>query len=101
MLIVVTSSDLKILYTNADQFVNKCDDLLMLIAGNEPDIIFINEAIPKTQSLPIGRACLELPNSTFFTNFDPDSFNLGSSGICGMANSVLYLRIYQYPKSFS
>ena len=45
---------LKILYTNADQFVNKRDDLLMLIAGNEPDIILINETIPKAQSLPIG-----------------------------------------------
>ena len=54
---VEISSDLKILYTNVDQLVNKCYDLLMFIAGNEPDIIFINESIPKAQSLPIGRAC--------------------------------------------
>ena len=50
--------------------VNKHDDLLMFIAGNEPDIILINEAISKAQLLPIGRACLELPNFKFFTNFD-------------------------------
>ena len=78
------SDYLKILYTNADQFVNKRDDLLMLIAGNEPDIILINETIPKAQSLPIGRARLNLPNYTFVTNFDPDASNLGSSGILGI-----------------
>ena len=44
---------------------------IAIYAGNEPDIIFINEAIPKAQSLPIGRACQELLNFTFFTNFDP------------------------------
>ena len=34
----------------------------MLIAGNKPHIILINETIPKAQSLPIGRARLNLPN---------------------------------------
>jgi len=29
-------SPLKVLYTNANKFYNKRDDLLMLIAGNEP-----------------------------------------------------------------
>ena len=34
-------------YTNANQFLNKIDDLEMLIAGSEPDIIMITEVLPK------------------------------------------------------
>ena len=45
--------DLKCLYTNADQFVNKRDDLVMSIAGDKPDIILITEVIPKKQINPI------------------------------------------------
>ena len=41
--------ELKFLYTNADQFVNKRDDLLARIAGDEPDVILITEFIPKSQ----------------------------------------------------
>ena len=29
-----------IIFTNANQFVNKGDDILMYIVGNEPDILF-------------------------------------------------------------
>ena len=35
---VRTISQLKIFYTNTDQFLNKRDDLLMLIANDEPNI---------------------------------------------------------------
>ena len=41
--------NIKILYTNADQLPNKKDDLLQLIAGNEPDVIMITGVIPKQQ----------------------------------------------------
>ena len=75
---------MKFLYTNADQFVNKRDDLLMLIANNEPDVIMINETIPKAQSAPIGRAYLNLDLFNCYTNFDPDLCDLGSSGMRGV-----------------
>ena len=39
---------LKFFYPNADQFVNKRDDLAAVIAGNEPDVIMITEVIPKS-----------------------------------------------------
>ena len=42
-----TEGNLVVLYTNADQFLNKKDELLQLIAGNEPNIIIITEVIPK------------------------------------------------------
>ena len=34
--------EIKIFYTNIDQFLNKKDEFEMAIAGDEPDIIFIN-----------------------------------------------------------
>ena len=40
---VALGQDPKCLYTNADQFVNKRDDLVMSIAGDKPDIILITE----------------------------------------------------------
>ena len=43
---IKTEGKLMVLYTNADQFLNKKDELLQLIAGNEPNII-ITEVIPK------------------------------------------------------
>ena len=47
-----TLDKFSVLYTNADQLPNKYDDLLTLIAGNEPDIIIITEVLPKLQKYP-------------------------------------------------
>ena len=58
---IKTISQLKIFYTNADQFLNKRDDLLMLIANDEPDILILTEVIPKAQSNPITFSRLTLP----------------------------------------
>ena len=82
---VKTISQLKNFYTNADQFLNKRDDLLMLIASDEPDILILIEVIPKAQSNPITFSRLTLPGYFIHVNFDPDQANLGSShmwGIC-------------------
>ena len=38
-----SKNQLQILYTNADQFINKRDDLMAFIAGNEPDLILIRD----------------------------------------------------------
>ena len=44
---VLSKEGLNLFYTNADQFVNKRDDLLMFIANDQPDIMLITEVIPK------------------------------------------------------
>ena len=53
---IKTEGKFMVLYTN-DQFLNKKDELLQLIAGNEPNIMIITEVIPKAQINPI-----EAPN---------------------------------------
>ena len=86
---------LKVLYTNCDQFVNKRDDLCMLIAGNEPDIILLNEVIPKAQALPLSVALLAIPGFEIYLNFDPNASGLGSGGgrgICIFVNCRLRAR---------
>ena len=47
------SERLTVMYTNADQFLNKKDELLVFIAGSEPTIIMITEVTPKAQEDPI------------------------------------------------
>ena len=44
---------LSCLYSNVDQLLNKMDELRMLIASNEPDIMMFTEVIPKAQKKPI------------------------------------------------
>ena len=88
--------NLSILYTNADQFVCKRDDLCMRICNDEPDIILITEAIPKAQKLPIAPAQLHVPDYTLYTNFTPSSENLGASGLRGVCiYAKNYLRVSQ------
>lgn len=72
------------LYTNADQFVNKRDELCMRIAGNEPHVIILTEVIPKAQVLPIAPALLAIPGYSLYSNFDCSLPNLGASGIRGI-----------------
>ena len=69
---VKTISKLNFFYTNADQFLNKRDDLLMLIASDEPDILILTEVIPKAQlqSNPISFSRLTLPGYFIHVNFD-------------------------------
>ena len=66
-------SNLSIFYTNADQFLNKIDDLEMLIAGSEPDIIMITEVLPKIHCNSISAARLALSGYQAFFNFDPNN----------------------------
>lgn len=75
---------LKVLYTNADQLVNKRDDLSMHIAGDEPDIIMISEVIPKAQTIPLSLALLSIPGYNLYISFDPTQTNLGRSGSRGI-----------------
>ena len=67
------TKDITVLYTNADQFLNKINDLEMLIAGSEPDLMLITEILPKNHLYPINKASLMIPGYLLYLNFDPDS----------------------------
>ena len=56
----------------------------MWIAGNEPDIIMVNEVIPKAQIHPIPLALLSISGYVMYANFDPSEGNLGKSGLRGI-----------------
>jgi len=78
-----TFENLKIFYTNADQFTNKKDDdMLMSIAGKEPDIILISEVFPKVHNVPISLALLSIPNYQAYLNFDPNQLLFQISWHC-------------------
>ena len=80
---------LKLMYTNADQFVNKRDDLVMMISGDEPDVILITEVIPKCQANPINPALLAIQGYIMHCNFNPEESYLGTSGKRGV---VIYYK---------
>ena len=65
---------LTVFYTNADQFLNKRDELQMFIAGNEPDIILISEILPKSHCNTISSSRLLLNGYNMLFNFDPDGY---------------------------
>ena len=75
------------IYTNADQFINKREDLVMFISNDKPDIMMITEVIPKKQENPITQELLDTDGYKCALNFDPYEPNLGASGIRGVAIS--------------
>ena len=80
-----TGKKLNVIYTNADQLINKRDDLSMFIADKNPDIIMVTEVIPKAQVHSLPPSLLAIDGYTLYTNFDISTRNLGSSGIRGIA----------------
>ena len=73
------------MYTNADQFIDKRDELSMFIASDPPDTMLITEIIPKKQTNPIAKCLLDIDGYNFQLNFDPDECNLGAFGIRSVA----------------
>ena len=71
-------------YTNADQALNKKEDLLVMISVDTPDIIILTEVIPKAQVNPIPLSQLAIPGYNFYINFDYNATNLGNSGQRGI-----------------
>jgi len=61
-----------VLYTNADQFINKRDLLLVQIANKNPDLILISEILPKAPNSIIHSALFAIPGYSLYLNFDPD-----------------------------
>ena len=92
------------MFTNADQFLNKRDDLLQYISSSAPSIILIVEVIPKAQVLPISIAHFALPGYTPYHNFNPDDSHLGASGIrgvCIFAHNSLQVSEVSFSTPFS
>ena len=69
---------LKFFYMNADQLVNKRDELVMLIAEDNPDVILITE-------VPTQSKHMDKDGYKPLLNFEPDDLNLGASGKSGVA----------------
>jgi len=44
-----------------DQFLNKLDDLKSSISENPPDIILINQVLPKSKSTPLPTSLFNIP----------------------------------------
>ena len=91
---------LRVMYTNIDQFTNKRDDLFMAITEQEPDLILLTEVIPKAQVNPISPATLSLPGFRMYLNFQPGNDNLGRSGsrgICIFASLRLQTTEVSFP----
>ena len=82
---VIVGKLLQVLYTNADQFVNKRDLLLAQIAGkSSPNIIVITEMLPKAPSSIISSSLFALPGYSLYANFDPDNYSPLSTNIRGV-----------------
>lgn len=91
---------LNVIYTNADQLINKRDELSMFIAGREPDIICVTEVIPKAQVQPIAPAQLLINGYNMYVNFDFSRSKLGASGrrgICIYVAARLQAREMAFP----
>ena len=74
---------MKCLYSNVDQLLNKMEDLKLVIASKEPDILMLTEVIPKRQVNPIEKSQITLNGYVPHTNFEISDSNLGASGIRG------------------
>ena len=61
------------------------EDLKLLIASNESDILMLTEVIPKRQVNPIEESQITLNGYVRHTNFEISDSNLGASGIRGTA----------------
>ena len=76
--------NLKVLYTNADQFLNKVHDLQTFIAGDEPDLILISELLHKNRSVFINISNFMIPGYSLYLNFDSTADTSTTLGIRGV-----------------
>ena len=80
---------MRCLYSNADQLLNKIEDLKMMIAKESPDIMMFTEVIPKAQKNPILESQMTVPGFVPYVSFKFSDENLGASGKRGVA---IYVR---------
>ena len=98
------TKDITVLYTNADQFLNKINDLEMLIAGSELDLMLITEILPKHHFYLINKASFMIPGYSLYLNFDPDSYIIPTLDIRGVgifiSNTLSATQVYFNNNSF-
>ena len=90
---------LTVFYTNANNIINKRDELYHSITWVKPEIICITEILPKNGSLPVDDCELQIQGFVCFTNNSKSLFHRKK---CLKANAVnfseLYYREYVYCK---
>ena len=89
---------LKVLYTNADQFLNTVHDLQTFIAGDEPDLILISELLPKNCSVFINISNFMIPGYSLYLNFDSTADTSTTLGIRGVG--IFVCKRFRLYKSF-
>jgi len=73
---------MRVLYTNADQFLNKRNLFLTQIAGSTPlDIIAFSEILPKAPNAIVNLSLITLHGYHCYLNFDPNNYDPISSDI--------------------
>ena len=75
------NNKIRVLYKNADQFLNKRNLLLVPIAGNTSPIIITCEILPKAPNAVIDLSLITLPGYYCYLNFDPNNYDPTSSNI--------------------
>ena len=84
------NKSLNIFYTNADQFLNKRDLLLVQITSHTtPDIILISEMLPKAPNVAMSLSLFALPGYALYLNFDPENSNSDIRGVGIFVNKRL------------
>jgi len=90
---------------------NKRDDLLILIAGKEPDLISITEVLPKANFAYTSSSRVDIPKFFRYRNFYPDAEPVvGIRGICiyvsnklvsSVRNSVFHCKLFRIKINFN
>ena len=64
---------LKILYTNADTLTNKMDELKLLTRDESPDVIAVNEVLPKKSMFLVQEQELQIDGFNMVSNLEATS----------------------------
>ena len=64
----VNKSNCKCLYTNADQYINKRNEMKILVDENQPDIVGITELKPKNPRYEINESEIAMEGYELFHN---------------------------------
>ena len=83
--------NLSVMYTNADNLINKRSELLTVISADNPDIICITKTPPKHTYLPINKCKLLVYDYECFWNTNESNYHRGV---------VIYVKKYLNATSF-
>jgi len=78
--------------------LNKRDDLLILISGNEPDLILITEVLSKAHFTYMSSNRVDILDFFHYSNFDPNAEPVvGIRGVCICVSNKLVSSEVQFP----